>query len=146
MNNKFEDFYKAEMELRERYDNATTNEEREQLRTEYRKLENDVHNEGKSFVMVYYYYVDMRNRNNSYIDVDNLNETRCIPGLIKAFREHDIQYFSFSSQWSSTNETAWELVKNGCAIVGMIELNGKCKKAFTEEREITHRFLIRTYM
>ena len=34
MNNKFEDFYKAEMELRERYDNATTNEERGQLRAE----------------------------------------------------------------------------------------------------------------
>ena len=146
MNNKFEDFYKAEMELRERYDNATTNEERGQLRAEYRKLYRDVHNEGESFEMVYHRYADMRKRNNSYIDVDNLNDTRCVPELINAFREHGIQYFSFSSPWSSTNETAWELIKNGCAIIGMVELNGKHHKAFTEEREITHGFLIRTFM
>lgn len=142
---RFEKLYQKRRELEERYQISNTDEDREQIRAEYNDWSDEVNSEGQHFGMLYNMYESMKERNNGYLDIYDLTNEKLIPGLVSAFREYGVQYFTFSSGWSSANETAWEFEKNGCSVIGMMELNGSHKRFMSEDFEKVHGFLFKVF-
>ena len=142
---RFEEYYQREMELEEKYEAVKEDEaEAEKIRAEYKAMCDEINAEGDIFVAVHRLYKSMKDRGNTYIDIDEPYMTRKVPELIAAFREYGIQFFTFSSTWSGAAETAWEFTKNGCTLSGMIELNDKSKGFMNDEYEKIHGYLFRT--
>ena len=53
----------------------------------------------------------------------------------KILRKAGVKMFTFSSTWSSTVETAWLFLQNGCKLEGMAEINGTCQAFMSDEYE-----------
>ena len=146
MNKRLEDLYSFRMELDARYEEIKGNEEEAQkIRDEYAEWVERIQVQGEFFGWVYKMYESMMDRGNDYIDVDELTDERKASGLVKEFRENGVQFFTFSSGWSSSNEVAWELVKNGCQICGMVEINSKHKGFMDDKYEKAHGYLFRVF-
>lgn len=143
---RFEDLYSFRMELDARYEEIKGNEEEaKKIRDEYNEWQKGILAEGEYFGWTYRLYESMRERGNEYIDVDELNDERKVAGLVKTFRENGVQFFTFSSGWSSSNETAWELIKNGCQLCGMMEINSKHKTFMDDKFEKAHGYLFKVF-
>ena len=143
---KFAAYYEAEERLNERYQADKDDKDIvEEISADYKKLMETIEAEGKSFCQVYTLYKSMRDRGNAYIDVCDLNNEKKAAEMILAFREHGIQFFTFSSSWSSANLVAWEFVKNGCTVSGMMEVNGMHQKFMSDEYEKVPGYLFRTF-
>lgn len=146
MNKRFEELYRRNEELDERYEaNKGNEQECEKIREDYHALCDEINSEGEFFGWAYKLYESMKDRGNTYIDVDELNDDRKVAGLINAFRENGIQFFTFSSGWSSSVETAWELTKNGCTLCGMMEINSKHKGFMDDKYEKAHGYLFKVF-
>lgn len=46
-----------------------------------------------------------------------------IQKLKKLYKDNGIEYFTFSSTWSSAVKIAWLFKQNGCSLEGLIEIN-----------------------
>ena len=146
MNKRFEELYRRHQDLDERYEANKGNDQKvEKIREDYNALCDEINSEGEFFGWAYRLYESMKDRGNTYIDVDELNDDRKVAGLINAFRENGIQFFTFSSGWSSSVETAWELTKNGCTLCGMMEINSKHKGFMDDKYEKAHGYLFRVF-
>ena len=58
-----------------------------------------------------------------------------MPALIERLRKAGIKKFTFSSTWSSTVQTAWLFLQNGCKVEGMAEINGPSTAFMSDEYE-----------
>lgn len=132
--------------LNKRYEENKENEEIcKEIRTRYAELMEEGKAEGEYFSWVFRMYESQQERGNTYIDVDELNDERKVAGLVDMFRRCGIQFFTFSSGWSSSNETAWELTKNGCQVCGMMEINSKHKGFMDDKFEKAHGYLFKVF-
>lgn len=129
------DFYNELKELRNRFNEATTEEEKDQLRAEYEELDARIREKGEGFAWVFRLYEESLEKENSRL---NLGQEciweKDIPMLLKGLEEAGIKEFTFSSTWSSSNETAFEFYKAGWKVTGMTLVN-TYKKAFEEGYE-----------
>ena len=108
-------------QLKARYDEAKEKENSagmEAARASYRKLSEDA-----------------AERGNEYIDLHDVVWDKDVEALIASLRENGIEYFTFSSTWSSAVETAWLFTENGCTLEGLVKINGQSKAFGNEEYE-----------
>ena len=98
---------------------------------------------GKPFELLYSLYAAAMKVGNEYIDLSELHEYRDAKELIDSFREYGVEAFTFSSGWSSATESAWAFLQNGCALAGMVEINGQHKAFGSDEYEKRPAFLFR---
>ena len=126
------DFYNELKNLRNRFNEATTEEEKDQLRAEYKELDARIREKGEGFAWVFRLYEESLEKENSRL---NLGQEcileKDIPMLLKGLEDAGIKEFTFSSRWSSANETAFEFCKAGWKVTGMTLVN-TYKKAFEE--------------
>ena len=132
-----ENLYNEERKIRELYEAGKTvgsevakEEARAQMRVFRDKLEQD-----EDLDWIYSQYTSMKERGNQAIDLDDLHRDETVPTVVRILKEYGIDRFTFSSTWSSAVGTMYELVKYGCQISGMGEVNTKYKDVFTDEYE-----------
>ena len=125
-------FYNELKNLRNRFNEATTEEEKDQLRAEYKELDARIREKGEGFAWVFRLYEESLEKENSRLDLgQDCIWDKDIPMLLKGLEEAEIKEFTFSSRWSSANETAFEFCKAGWKVTGMTLVN-TYKKAFEE--------------
>lgn len=138
MTNAFETYYQRHLLLMKIYNNAKENNNDEGMRIareNHAALTSEIEAQSKSFARVYRLYEEARERGNEYIDIKEAGEYTDEAKLIEMFRECGIERFTFSSTWSSAVKSAWEFTKNGCALVGIIEINSPYKEFMSDEYE-----------
>ena len=118
------DFYNELKDLRNRFNEATTEEEKNQLKAEYKDLEARIKVHGEGFAWVFSLYEESQERENNLLDIgENCIWEKDIPMLLKGLEDAGIKEFTFSSTWSSSNKTAWEFTKAGWKLEGMTLVN-----------------------
>ena len=118
------DFYNELKDLRNRFNEATTEEEKNQLKAEYKDLDARIKERGEGFAWVFSLYETSQERENSRLDIgENCIWEKDIPMLLKGLEDAGIKEFTFSSTWSSSNETAYEFYKAGWTVAGMTLIN-----------------------
>ena len=118
------DFYNEFKNLRNRFNEATTEEEKDQLRAEYKELDARIKEKGEGFAWVFRLYEESLEKENSRLDLgQDCIWDKDIPMLLKGLEEAGIKEFTFSSTWSSSNETAFEFYKAGWKLEGMTLVN-----------------------
>ena len=127
-----EKHYNTLKELHNVFDAATTEEQKNAIRADYKKFEKELESQGQAFSRIFCLYEASREKENNLIDLngDGLwsNDADL---LIKDFRDCKIKEFTYSSTWSSANEIAWVFIQNGCTLKGMTMINTS-KKTFSE--------------
>ena len=118
------DFYNELKDLRNRFNEATTEEEKDQLKAEYKDLDARIKDQGEGFAWVFSLYETSQERENNLLDIgENCIWEKDIPMLLKGLEDAGIKEFTFSSTWSSSNKTAWEFTKAGWKLEGMTLVN-----------------------
>ena len=146
MNRLFAETYAKDQEIEARYDNAELKNDSvamEQARTDHFALEADIQAQGRPFELLYSLYAAAMKVGNEHIDISELHEYQDAATLIASFREYGAEAFTFSSGWSSAAESAWAFLQNGCALAGMVEINGQHKAFGSDEYEKRPAFLFR---
>ena len=114
---------------------------KEAARERYHQWKDKIEAEGEDFCKVYNLYKSAQQRGNEYIDLYDVIWDKDVPALIDRLRKAGIQKFTFSSTWSSTVETAWLFLQNGCKLEGMAEINGTCQAFMSDEYERVHAYV-----
>ncbi len=146
MKNNFANEYNQEVEIRNIYDEAKKNNSedgKEVARKLIRELGESIEAKGAAYTRCYEYYKEMKDRGNDYIAIDECIFEDKAEGLINMFRECGITEFVYNSTWSGSVEVAWLFTTFGCKINGMVEINARTKKIFSEEYEKAHGLLFK---
>ena len=144
MKNRFEEDYRVAKGLERRYQEATTEEERQAVREEYTEWESNMETiETEEYRMLFRLYSDAKERGNEHIDFSDPQQYSDTKNLVDAMRTHEIECFTFSSGWSSAVETAWEFLQVGCTLEGMVKINGPHKMILSEEYEKRPAYLFK---
>ena len=130
--NKFEKLYTKIQELKKLYNEG----ENEKARAAYIKLEETIKTEDRCFQKIWAMYKNSQDNKNQYIDFSDAIWDNEVEQIIKTLKDNGIEYFTFSSTWSSAVKIAWLFKQNGCSLEGLIEINeniddfetGKMKK------------------
>lgn len=131
MKNKLETLYAIKRSLIDNYDmydECSDGEEKDWLQTwmseKYSDLMSSINQEGKVFAYIFGAYTDSMKEGNEYINFkDNVNYNESdAPDIVACLRENEVEYFTFSSSWSSALDSAWKFTQCGCTIVGMTEI------------------------
>lgn len=118
------DFYNELKDLRNRFNEATTEDEKDQLKAEYKDLDARIKERGEGFAWVFSLYETSQEKENNLLDIgENCIWEKDIPMLLKGLEDAGIKEFTFSSTWSSSNETAFEFYKAGWKLEGMTLVN-----------------------
>lgn len=131
-------YYEQQREIERAYDVADEqNDEAGKVaaREAYHAWKDRAIAEGEDFWRVLQMYQDARKRGNEYIDLHDNIWDKDVPALIERLRKAGIEMFTFSSTWSSTVETAWLFLQNGCKLEGMAEINGTTTAFMSDEYE-----------
>lgn len=125
MKNIFESTYARVQELKEEIKGtAEGSAEREAAMAEYDSLIRAIDGLGKPAVRIWRDYSNARGNGNEHLDINDVVWDRDVEGLISCMRDNGIKKFTFSSGWSSSVDTAWLFVQNGCRLAGMTEVKG----------------------
>lgn len=143
MKNNFAEEYNSCEAFKSAYDTAESEEAKETIRAGVRYLMDSIDAKGTIYASAYRLYAEARERGNEYIDLNEVIWDRNVTGLIDGFRELGIERFTFSSTWSGAVETAWLFLQAGCALEGLVEINGPHKAFMSEEYEKVHGYLFR---
>lgn len=146
MKKTFEAIYKQTEELKSRFQTAKAAndaEGMEQVRAERVALRKSIEAKGGDFDVMYDYYENARQRGNEHIDISECYEYRDEAALIASFRACGIDAFTFSSSWSSAVESAWKFTQNGCALMGMVEINSNTRNWDGDGYEKRHAYLFK---
>lgn len=77
--------------------------------------------QGKEFGFMFRLYSEMRFRENSWIDIYDLESEPAV--LIRIFQDFGVREFTFSCSYSDAQKTVWKFVESGCKIAGMVKIN-----------------------
>ncbi len=130
-NNAFTEEYKAFKIYEAEYDAAGDEAGKEVARKKVQALYEEIEAKGESYGRIFLLYKEAQMRGNEFIDLRENIWDRDVKALIDAFREYRIGFFTYSSGWTNTVDTAWLFLQNGCKLEGMVELYGDPKISFT---------------
>ena len=118
------EFYNELKNLKNRFNEATTEEEKDLIRKDFKALHTKIEEKGKGFTEVFKLYETSQERENSRLDLgENCIWEKDVPKLLKALDDAKIKEMTFSSTWSSSNKIAFEFFKAGWKITGMTLVN-----------------------
>lgn len=138
MKNNFAEEYVRDRAIRDAYDAAKdANDEagKAKARADHEAFKEHMMQKGDAYRWVYDLYKLARDAGNEYIDFHDVIWDKDVPAKIASLRELGIEMFTFSSKWSSTVETAWLFLQNGCTLEGLIQINSQFSKFMSDERE-----------
>ncbi len=117
-------FYNELKDLKNRFNEATTEDEKDQLRKEYKDLDARIKATGEGFAWVFRLYEESQEKENELLDLgqESIWE-KDIPMILKGLEDSGFKEFTFSSTWSNSNKTAFEFCKAGWSIKGMTLVN-----------------------
>ncbi|MCD8147766.1 MAG: hypothetical protein LUD84_10930 [Clostridiales bacterium] len=147
MNNNFAEEYEIRKTIEAAYQLGQSKGDQamiEAAQTSMKQFNEMMVQKGETYCTVYKLYTEAQVRGNAYLDLRENIWDRDVKALIDAFREYGIDHLTFSSGWTSTVETAWLFLQNGCKLEGMVELHGDPKFSFTAgelEYETVHGYL-----
>lgn len=133
--NTFTEDYRTFKTYEAEYRAAENEADREAVRKKVNEFYAGIDAKGKDYERLYSLYTEAQERGNEYIDIRDNIQDKDVKALINSFRKYGIEKFTFSSTWSSTAETAWLFLQNGCTLEGMTELHGYEKITLGKERE-----------
>ena len=147
MNKQFELDYALEKQIYDSYHKAEDADDEEGM-TKFRSMYRDefapyMKEKEEDYLLLYRMYKDAMERENQYIDFDEPYQYRDADHLFETLKKYEVERFTFSSGWSSAIETAWELVQKGCTLEGMIQINSRHTKIFSDERERIPAFVFK---
>ncbi|MCW6681303.1 hypothetical protein NHG29_00210 [Aerococcaceae bacterium NML160702] len=119
----FETVYQQIEALKQAYQQAETEAEKEQIKRDFNQLTNNINQLGKISVMIWNAYMDSKEKENTYLDFSEVIHQQDVPELIEKLKEYGIDTFTYSSTWSGAIEIAWLFQQNGCTLKGLIEIN-----------------------
>lgn len=144
--NIFEETYEKVQGLNKAYDTANkANDEdgRTEVREKHKKLMMELSSQGPIIGTIWNMYKEAKDCGNKYVDFHEVILEEQVEKIIKNLRKNGIEYFTFSSGWSSAAETAWLFTQNGCSLEGMIEINTRHKDFQTGDHEKAHGYLFK---
>ena len=144
--NIFEETYAKVQALKKAYDEAgKSNDEdsKNEVRKKHEELMMELSNQGSVTINIWNMYEEAKDCGNKYIDLNEVIWEEQVETTIKTLRENGIEYFTFSSGWSSAVETAWLFTQNGCRLEGLIEINTKYKDFRTGKNKKAHGYLFK---
>ena len=146
MKNTFEALYQQHKEFKALFQTAKAANDAEgmdKIRTERNALMESIEAKGAAFARIFDLYESAMDRGNEHIDISECYDYRDEAALIACFREYGIETFTFSSGWSSAVESAWNFVKAGCTLMGMVEINSKTRNWDGDAYEKCHAYLFK---
>ena len=146
MKNTFEALYQQHKEFKALFQTAKAANDAEgmdKIRTERNALMESIEAKGVAFARIFDLYESAMDRGNEHIDISECYDYRDEAALIACFREYGIETFTFSSGWSSAVESAWNFVKAGCTLMGMVEINSKTRNWDGDAYEKCHAYLFK---
>lgn len=147
MNKQFELDYALEKQIYDSYhkaENAGDEEGMTKFRSMYREeFAPYMKEKEEDYLLLYRIYKDARERGNQYIDFDEPYQYRDADHLFEILRKYEVERFTFSSGWSSAIETAWALTQKGCTLEGIVQINSRHTKIFSDERERIPAFIFK---
>ena len=141
MTNNFIAEYNELTNIRNAYDSAETEVEKNGARGDFKAFKERIAAKGNDYAKYFWIFEDAWRRGNNYIDFSDVIRDEDVPNMITTLRTLGFRKFTFSSSWSSAVETAWLFTKNGCLLEGMVEINSKHKDFETDEYEKIHAYL-----
>ena len=136
---RYESIIKAYTQAEEKEDTAGMKTAREDMDALMKEVESgDV-----TDVSMFRLLSDAKNAGNDRIDLSLPSDYKNVKELVKQFKDYGFTEFTFSSTWSGAVETAYEFVKNGCILCGMVEINSMYKSAFSDEPEKKPAYLFK---
>ena len=142
MKNLFAETYEKVIALNHRYEVAATVEEKDEIRSEYNAAMKPIEDLGNVASYIWNEYFNSIKNGNVTLNLhDNFSESY-VQSIINCIRENGIEKFTFSSSWSSAVDVAWLFLKNGCTLIGLVEINGN-KGLFKEQHEKLHAYLFK---
>lgn len=142
MKNIFTETYNKIEELKTKLGTATTEQEQESLRVEYRTVKKALEEKGVVAMRIWREYEKALKNGNDRLDLSDCIWDKDVKDLSDCIRENGITEFTFSSGWSGAVDTAWLFQQNGCTLAGLVEING-AEKPFSEEHEKLHAYLFK---
>lgn len=142
MKNIFTETYNKIEELKTKLGTATTEQEQESLRVEYRTVKKALEEKGVVAMRIWREYEKALKNGNDRLDLSDCIWDKDVKDLSDCIRENGITEFTFSSGWSGAVDTAWLFQQNGCTLAGLVEING-AEKPFSEEYEKLHAYLFK---
>lgn len=116
--------YEKMQQLKQQIAAADDLETRDSIRSEWKKIEENIEDMGDIAYRVWLYYEKARDNGNDHINIDDVVWDKNVAPLIDGFRKFGVEHFTFSSSWSSSVKTAWLFKMNGCELEGLVEVNG----------------------
>lgn len=139
MKNIFEETYQRIAELKEQYD-AADETCKASIRDAYHKVLENITALGGAAPRIWREYEKARENGNELLDINDVVWDKDVDPLVSGLREFGIEQFTFSSGWSSAVDTAWLFQKNGCKLIGLVEINGNMD-FLKDEHEKLHGYL-----
>lgn len=144
--NNFAEEYESYKEIEARYDAAELAGDKEQIflaKAQFRTLRGGLLAKGDAYFRTFELYRDAKDRGNDYIDFDEVIWDDNVFGLIEGLRSMGIEYFTFSSTWSSAVKTAWLFKENGCDLEGLVMIHSPHKRFFSKEYDKAPAYLFK---
>ena len=141
MTNNFIAEYNEITNIRNAYDSAETEIERNAARGDFKAFKERIAAKGTDYAKYFWIFEDAWRRGNNYIDFSDVIRDDDVPSMIATLRTLGFRKFTFSSSWSSAIETAWLFTKNGCLLEGIVEINSRHKDWETDEYERVPAYL-----
>lgn len=140
--NSFENDYRTYLDMKSRYANAKTMDERKAIRREYNYWKNEMEIiKGREYVELHGIYIEEREKGNDYIDFSNLHPFVDPKRLVSLMARFGVERFTLSSA-SNVVEAVWDILEASCVLEGMIEIKAtKARSGSLEEYEKKHAFL-----
>ena len=88
-------------------------------------------------------YKNSQDNKNQYIDFSDAIWDNEVEQIIKTLKDNGIEYFTFSSTWSSAVKIAWLFKQNGCSLEGLIEINENIDDFETRKIKKTPAYLFK---
>ena len=142
----FERDYEAFEKIKEAYGKAmgaTDEAGEEKARADYKVWADGIEAKGRDYADTFRIYKDSRDNGNPRPDISEPYQTRDVERLLSNLRAFGIEEFTFSSGWSSSINTSWTFLQNGCELAGMVEVFTGHTKFMSEEKETAPAFLFR---
>lgn len=106
-------------------------------------LEETIKTEEKCFQKIWAMYKNSQDNKNQYIDFSDAIWDNEVEQIIKTLKDNGIEYFTFSSTWSSAVKIAWLFKENGCTLEGLTEVNEGYEDFITGKMKKTPAYLFK---
>ena len=107
MTNNFIAEYNELTNIRNAYDSAKTEIEKNAARGDFKAFKERITAKGNDYAKYFWIFEDAWRRGNNYIDFNDVIRDEEVPNMIITLRALGFRKFTFSSSWSSAVETAW---------------------------------------